>query len=57
MKDISCGTYTIKLKKLPTDEWLVTVRDAENRTLASEWHGSETQAIKWATNLIDKTNL
>jgi hypothetical protein len=55
MKDISCGTYTIKLKKLPTEEWLVAVRDKENRTIASECYGSEAQAIEWATNLIDKT--
>ncbi len=54
MTDILYGQYVIKLKRfLPSTEWIVTVRSLENKTVASNWLESPSQAEQWAKSLIE----
>jgi hypothetical protein len=55
MIDILHGQYVIKLKQFAQleGEWLATVRSLENKTIASNWLDTQSQAEDWARNLID----
>lgn len=53
VKDEEYQGFTIKLKHLPQyREWLATIRDSDNQTIVSDYHGSEEIAREWAQNII-----
>ena len=54
MIDIQYGEFIIKLKEFNQHkEWFVTIRNGQNKTVASNWLPTQRHAEHWARNLID----
>ena len=54
MIDIDYKGFLIKLKRFPNQfQWLVTVRDNQNNTVAAEWLDTQYLAEQWAKNIIE----
>jgi hypothetical protein len=60
MHDLPYYSFTIKIKQFQIgkdSEWLATVRDSRNKTLASNWLPSYNRAELWAKDLIDNLQM
>lgn len=54
MIDIQYNSFVIKLKQFDKDqEWLATIRNKGNQTIASNWLPTQSQGEQWAKKLID----
>ena len=54
MIDIQHGEFIIKLKEFSQHkEWFATIRNGQNKTVASNWLPTQSQAEYWARNFIN----
>ncbi|MEM7580849.1 MAG: hypothetical protein ACFB02_08215 [Mastigocoleus sp.] len=55
MIDIQYGDFVIKLKEIPKySDWIVVIRNENNKTIASEDKATQKEALEWGKNYIDR---
>ncbi|MEM7581645.1 MAG: hypothetical protein ACFB02_21915 [Mastigocoleus sp.] len=46
--------FAINFKEIPeSEEWLVTIRDSQDKTVATSLHSGKKQGEKWARNVVN----